>query len=201
MDAGVLISYRLILTTAKIMKFNPKKVLVGSNKLNDGAYYEIGQLIPHPGYNENNLDNNVGLIKTVSKIEKSDYVEKIELQPDPIAGDIPLEGMGWGWTHEDNNLQNDLKYARFTSISPAQCQNQVNGKELQRYYNEKVICFEGFDHGQQAFGAFDLGGPLVLDNALVGIVFLPCSGDDCKPKPQMAYRVHEYAQWILSHMQ
>lgn len=166
-----------------------------------GIFQDIAGKYKHPGYSEETFDNNVALLRTKDKIEKTQYVEPIQLQMIEIKENIPLVAMGFGYTEKERNVQNELRWARFISLSDADCKVRTASTNHQILYNKKILCVEGYLGYNQAWGPYDLGGALVLQDTLVGILNYPCFGSvDCTSAPLLAYRVQPYIPWILDTM-
>lgn len=101
---------------------------LGSNSLISGDSNRIivatSTYTVHPQYNQNTLENDIGLIKLRIPIEFSDYI-----QPVPIAYegylDVGEEVIATGWGQTSDNaagLNNALHYVKLVSISNSECQ-------------------------------------------------------------------------------
>lgn len=73
-------------------------VAVGSHHIsNDGQIYRLDQILIHPAYSLAELINDVGLLRTVNRIQfKISLVQSISLRKQIVGADIAAVTSGWG---------------------------------------------------------------------------------------------------------
>lgn len=196
---GALLTFQLVLTSANILKLNPALVKVGSVEIDEGQRYEIKKSFPHPNYNQDNLDNNLAIVKTRERIQENEFVEPISLHTNIIDEKKMVQAMGWGFltSDQDNaNLDDNLYYGSFKTLSGDTCKERIAGGDHEHFFNENVLCVEGSGKGE-TWARYDWGGPVIMNNEIVGVMMLPCYDYTCAPNQLMAVRVQPYFTWIM----
>ena len=106
---------------------NQFNILVGTNKLDTGLgdLVEVEKVIPHPGYNDRNFDNDIALIKLARKPTANYEVIKV---PDAEFGDlldqdgVPTIVTGWGLL-EGRKTPQVMYQLEIQMMDRAQCNN------------------------------------------------------------------------------
>lgn len=171
-------------------------IVAGSNTLNSGGdTYNLAKALYHASFNQQNLQNDIALIKTQQEIRMGGNVQMIQLNSQDIGGGAPLTLSGWGLTsYPSSNIPNDLMYASLTSITVQDCQQRLS--QMGQIFPTQICTFT---HAGQGACNGDSGGPLVLGGAQAGIVSW---GDPCaKGVPDVFTRVSSYVSWIQAVMQ
>lgn len=95
---GTIINSRWILTAAHCSFLNKDVwAVVGTNELKKGGkFYSIDKIIPHPGYINGKLINDIALWRTADEIVFSDTVQPAILPSEDTLGNASLTVSGWG---------------------------------------------------------------------------------------------------------
>lgn len=95
-------------------------VLTEATNLAEGKRYKVSQVIVHEGYNTNNLDNDIGLLR----LAESATAPAIKL-PDGTGQDSgKATVIGWGMM-EDGTFPNDLLEAEIDVVDNAACNSGI----------------------------------------------------------------------------
>lgn len=166
-------------------------VVAGSNKLNSGGItYQLSQIITNENYDDEDIVNDVALLRTSTPIDFSNpNVSAVALpQGSPVANlDVILAG--WGTLQNGGSVPNNLQFLNLRTISYADCQARLSPNPV---FESQVCAFtaagQGACHG-------DSGGPLVsTSNVLVGLVSwgIPCG----RGYPDVYTSVFSFLDWI-----
>jgi len=102
-------------------------VRLGSTKFGQGGtQYTLETIIRHPGWTGNLITaNDVSVIKTVDKIEFSDFVFPLCLPREEtcLETESELWLSGFGKTADDSQVSNTLQYTDLKLISNSQCKS------------------------------------------------------------------------------
>ncbi|KAK9736473.1 Trypsin [Popillia japonica] len=105
---GSILSERYILTAAHcVYRQVPENLTVvsGSNTLDQGGdTYKIEKLIPHQGYVQETITNDIALIKLTEEVKYGDKVVAIKLPEQETGCNVELTLSGWGTTTVNNNF-------------------------------------------------------------------------------------------------
>jgi hypothetical protein len=155
------------------------------------------RLFLHPQYDTETLQNDVAVIRTVSRIIFGDLV-----QPIPLSNEVAGEGVegtftGWGFVSYGilPRRADLLQQMPYRTISNEQCSDmyRMTGHDW-RVVDQKLCILSGF---RQSVCGGDSGSPLVHNGAVIGVVSwrtMPC-GDGL---PDVFIRVSAVFDWILS---
>jgi len=208
---GSLINSKFLVTAAHCIKNQPifrMEVAFYAHNASHEALKEdplvevkkIKRFIVHPRWNQDTVDNDIGLIELASPIDFSTSpVRPICLPPTNVSHD-QFDGRnatvaGWGYTTPSGPNSKVLNKISVPIYSEKQCQNET-------IYRDKIlpsmIC-AGYQEGGRDACTNDSGGPLVVEedgrHILVGIVSW---GHGCaRPNAPGVYtRVTRYVDWI-----
>jgi len=91
-------------------------VLSEATNLAEGKRYKVAQVIVHEGYNTNNLDNDIGLLRLASAATAPAI--KLPAAPSQDSGKATV--IGWGMV-EDGTFPNDLLEAELDVVENSAC--------------------------------------------------------------------------------
>lgn len=142
------------------------KIYYGSIKRQESQFsheVQADQIIRHPDYNDQNLENDISLIRT-PHVDFSDNVQKVALA-DRGNGyeEAKVIASGWGATYDGSPLPDLLQFVEVKILPQDEC-NEGIGRE-----SSNILCISTADG--KSIGPGDSGGPLVTkdDPKLVGI--------------------------------
>ena len=164
---------------------------------------DVVQVIPHPQYNANSSNNDIGLIKLSASIAITTYAATISLLHSPIddgladAADMATV-TGWGATAEGGFASPILQEVGVPIITNKTC-NQSYGGSI----TDNMLC-AGYATGGKDACQGDSGGPLVVPDGTggwkqAGVVSW---GVGCARAGYYGVyaRVSAYTDWIRSHV-
>lgn len=166
--------------------------MVGTNILDSGGTtYSASRIINHERYDFYTLENDISLIRTSSSILIGGLVSTIPINSADIGGGIPAVLSGWGQVTYPGDMSNDLQFLNVSTLTNEDCLSYYDPAEL---YDEHICAFAGAGHGM-CLG--DYGGPLVVNNVLIGVVswMMPCAIG----YPDVYTRISSYIEWIQSN--
>ncbi|XP_075974620.1 trypsin, alkaline B-like [Anticarsia gemmatalis] len=194
---GTIINNRAILSAAHcfgndILRRN--RFRVGSTFANSGGVvHTVNRAIIHPRYSF--PTNDLAILRTGTAIRYNNSV-----RPGSFAGanvNVPdnanVWATGWGWTGANSGLSEQLRHVQLRIISQAACRQQYGSQMI----SNDMICAGSRQSGAaQCRG--DSGGPLYLNNVIVGVLSFGaqrCGGNE----PRVSMRVSRYIQWIQAN--
>jgi len=161
---GALIAPQVMLTAAHCTPgWNGNGVQVGAYK-RGAEYYDYGEnrncaeVIDHPQYNDNTMDNDYALCKLDSPVTISEDRAVLVLNDEesvPAAGE-DLVVMGLGTTSSGGNLAQTMRNVTVPTVGHDQCDDWLYG-----LINEDTMLCAGFEDGQKDSCQGDSGGPIV----------------------------------------
>ncbi|KAM9392981.1 granzyme A-like [Pholidichthys leucotaenia] len=199
---GILISPKWVLTAAHCEKIT--EVLLGVHNIkqeNDSRQVrKVKESIPHPCYDKDDKVNDLMLLKLDKQVKETKTVKYFKLDKpikEPAAGSS-CQVAGWGWTKNKANKMSDvLMKASVTVIDRAKC-NSPEYYNLKPVITSSMICATGSNSKKTADTCYgDSGGPLLCNNAVVGITSF--GGKDCGliKKPGIySFLSEKYLGWI-----
>ncbi|KAK5864273.1 hypothetical protein PBY51_001227 [Eleginops maclovinus] len=196
---GALINKYWVLTAAHCnIGVNKMMIVAGDYSL---AIYEGTEqqilpqlLVPHPGYNSNNTDSDIMLIKLKAPVYLNSYVSIALL---PRHGASIAEGRmcrvsGWGYTSPTGGqIPSTLRTATLPIVSSETCNSS---ESFAGRITENMIC-AGFSTGGRDACKGDSGGPLVCEGRIYGLVSW---GKGCADPqyPGVYTAVSKFRRWI-----
>ncbi|XP_072865533.1 putative trypsin-6 isoform X1 [Chlorocebus sabaeus] len=147
-------------------------------------------IIRHPKYNGNTLNNDIMLIKLSTPAIINDYVSTIPLPTAPPAAGTECLISGWG-----NTLSSGADYPDELQCLYAPVLTQARCKLSYPFRITSNMFCVGFLEGGKDSCQGDSGGPVVCDGELQGIVSW---GYGCalKRRPGVYTKVYNYVDWI-----
>ncbi|KAJ9597877.1 hypothetical protein L9F63_011243, partial [Diploptera punctata] len=169
--AGSIISNEWVVTAAHYLKnLETSKVQVRSGtaeKENGGILHGVSEIIMNPNFDEgHNYDGDIALIKVVPPFEFGPTVQSI-----PLAEKVPEDGAmatvsGWGAELDGDVLSPELRYVNVPIVNHDLCEHDYFDRGG---ITNNMIC-AGFEQGGKDACTGDVGGALVVEGKLVGIV-------------------------------
>ncbi|KAL5277298.1 hypothetical protein ACFFRR_002494 [Megaselia abdita] len=192
---GSLIAPDIILTAAHCVEDNPPpseiSIYMGSSDRKRGGHRRAAiNIIYHENYDEEEIFNDVALIRIERPFTLSDKIQTIPLaSSDPAPGSTALAS-GWGDLFEDDERPSPrhLQGVYLSTISLEDCRyaygdSAIQDENLCAYTEDKDTC-QG-----------DSGGPLAVDGTLVGVVSWG-AGCAMRGAPGVYASVADYSDWI-----
>uniref|UniRef100_A0A240PM69 trypsin n=1 Tax=Anopheles epiroticus TaxID=199890 RepID=A0A240PM69_9DIPT len=194
---GSILSGQWVLTAAHCTDGStPQRLTVrlgSSLHASGGTIVRVARIIPHPNYNDENIDFDYSLLELASPITFSDVVRPIALpeQDEPVEDGIMTIVSGWGSTKSATESNDVLRAANVPTVSQEECSeayNQSGG------ITDQMLC-AGYHQGGKDACQGDSGGPLVADGKLIGVVSW---GYDCARAgfPGVYARVASVREWL-----
>lgn len=172
----------------------------------------IAKEIPHEGYNLQNLNNDIALLRLAHKAKMSYYVKPICLPTDPTLqnSDITVRQQfdvaGWGRT--ENGYKSPIKLkVRVTGVSNEQCGQTYSRSQVPKKIVPEQLCAGG-EQGKDSCNG-DSGGPLMgfyKDTQgrayfyLAGIVSFGPQECGLAGWPGVYTRITKFIPWIKSKL-
>ncbi|XP_056615622.1 granzyme H-like [Triplophysa dalaica] len=187
---GFLVSEQFVMTAAHCFENGQSlTVVVGAQDLKHSSdhiavkFYHI-----HPGYDSENLQNDIMLLQFNRTTKKTNSVKPISLpnKKRDIKAKSKCSVAGWGRQTTNGSLTNRLMEVDVTVIDSKSCQ---------KYWGKtsRMVCAIG--HG--GFCQGDSGGPLVCKDTAVGIVSFNEKNNCNKPtRPNVYTKISKFLPWI-----
>lgn len=162
---GALLNNQWVLTAGHcVYNANTFEVILGATRAYDNQNGKITMKIEkalyHPRYNPNNLNNDVAVIKLISPVQYSNYIQPIRLpkSSDYLQPNNYVWVSGWGKTSDQQSqITNILNYVQLRTISNQECKNYFNSNLIL----DNVVCCDGRQIQSTCNG--DSGGPLIQE--------------------------------------
>ncbi|XP_037943486.1 trypsin eta-like [Teleopsis dalmanni] len=198
--AGVVYSQQVVITSAQCIvpyaHFERIYVKAAGNTRTgvDGQLYPVKKWISHEKYSVWTADYDIGVLI----LEEPFNFKNLVIHPIAIRNSLPSAGKmatiaGWGYREEFGPSSYNLEETQVPIVSSADCNNiyKVSGDEV----TERMICAGYVATGGKDACQGDTGGPLVVDDELVGLVSW---GRGCaRPGYPTVYSlVKSYVTWI-----
>lgn len=172
----------------------------------------VAKELPHEGYNTQNLNNDIALLRLARKARLTYYVKPICLPTDPALqnSDITVRQQfdvaGWGRTEFGYKSPIKLK-VRVAGVTNQQCAQTYARSQSPKKISAQQLCAGG-EAGKDSCNG-DSGGPLMgyyKDNLgrayfyLAGVVSFGPQECGLAGWPGVYTRVSEYIPWIKSKL-
>ncbi|XP_069974258.1 transmembrane protease serine 9-like [Penaeus vannamei] len=200
---GSIISSQWVVTAAHcaVGMTTSDYVLVGDHNLYSGSeansqWMQIAEIVNHPSYDSNTLDNDIALIRLKTEIQ---FLSDNKIAPVclPTAGEmydsVDATITGWGAQQEGGSTSGPLFEVTVPTMTNTECNTKYGGS-----ITDNMIC-AGIPEGGKDSCQGDSGGPMVVEEngkwKLVGVVSwgYGCARPD---RPGVYARVTQYLQWI-----
>lgn len=164
-------------------------VVVGTNHLQSGGVaYPVAKALYHPNYNQQDIYNDVALIKVSTPIQFNNLVKTISLAgfSDPGGSEAVLSG--WGKVVANGAVSEVLKFDIFQTLSVQECANRLAPNKI---FTTEICAYAKVNDGACQG---DSGGPLVINGVQHGITswVIPCAVG----RPDVYTRVYSFLDWI-----
>ncbi|XP_075767927.1 duodenase-1-like [Pelodiscus sinensis] len=154
----------------------------------DWQRIQVRRWVQHPDFNNENLDNDIMLLKMRHSAELNEWVGTIPLpEADvPVVPGSKCSVAGWGRTGA-NTRTDVLQEAEQEVVSDNVC------KDRYWHYDPSLMLCAGSPLVKKAAFEGDSGGPLVCDGVVQGIV---SNGDPDGRPPSIYTRISKFIPWI-----
>ncbi|XP_053673533.1 chymotrypsin-2-like [Anopheles nili] len=196
---GSIVNRRWVLTAAAcIFGKAPADVdlFVGSaDRLTGGQNVTAERFVLHPDFDEQTYANDIGLVRMAESLSfTSEQLQPVTLATDFFETATDATVSGWGrFSIANNQLPTRLQFIRTDVIGTGECADQFEEPYRGRI-SDRTICTD--NQPEQGVCLGDAGGPLVLDDVLVGVQSwsIPCGTG----LPDVYERVSHHRPWILA---
>ncbi|XP_045484080.1 trypsin CFT-1 [Pieris rapae] len=200
---GTIINNRSVLSAAHCYIGNTLqqwRMRVGSTHSNGGGVvHNPNAIIIHPQYNSRILDNDVAIIRSNTAFNFNANVARGSIASSNywLPDNAPVWAIGWGWTSSYGPTSIQLREVQLYTVNLQTCINRY--REIGNVVNSNMLCVGILDVGGRDQCGGDSGGPLLHNNAVVGV----CSWGhvDCgHPRyPGVNALVSRYTSWIQAN--
>ncbi|XP_063834006.1 vitellin-degrading protease-like [Ostrinia nubilalis] len=199
---GTLVAKDIVITAAHCLNSldaSNYQIRAGSSYSDrDGELYPVANVLPHPKFDYEELDSDIGIVWLSKPVEVSDkvgcWLKPVEMKgvgeevPD---GDI-VQVTGWGSTEPARSLaRNDLMLQRvlIPKVADSKCRDAYG-----KYFTGNMLC-AGLPEGGKNACYGDSGGPLIHNGKLAGVVSfgIGCARPDY---PAVYAKVSALRGWI-----
>ncbi|KAG5669743.1 hypothetical protein PVAND_000037 [Polypedilum vanderplanki] len=201
-----ILSQRTVLTAAHCLIFFISQpvlvsVVVGSSYRDgrNGQSYRTSRIFLHPDYVPGPNVYDIAVVRTISRIQFSLYVQPISLAgPEYIGVNIPGVFVGFGFIGYGAILPRQadrLQKMYTTTISNDDCKERYSATHRGEFVVDQKICVVSGPRTSVCGG--DSGGALVINGSIAGVISwrtFPC-GDGL---PDVFIRISATRDWILS---
>lgn len=193
---GSIINTRTVLTAAHCLVASDARDLqihagTKTRSSHEGMLVNVAAIHYDRRFSMDTMDYDIGLVRLARALTFGARIQPIAL---PTAGDLVLDGdiglvAGWGYKSVYGPGSYVLQYARVPVVNQAVCNEQLEGS-----VTDRMLC-AGYARGGIDACQMDSGGPLVVDEKLVGIVSwgVGCARPN---KPGVYTRVSELIDWV-----
>ncbi|XP_070140488.1 transmembrane protease serine 9-like [Drosophila kikkawai] len=171
--AGVIYSEHVLLTAAQCLHNLAAETkllaVVGANTRTgpDGIIYPVANWTHHKNFDYYTADYDIGVLFLDTPLNLSHFgISKVGIRPErPAVGRLATVA-GWGYREEWGPSSNNLEQTQVPVVGTEQCNEIYGAGEV----TERMICAGYVTEGGSDACQGDTGGPLVIDNQLVGLV-------------------------------
>ncbi|XP_034667380.1 LOW QUALITY PROTEIN: trypsin alpha-like [Drosophila subobscura] len=161
---GSIYSKDFIITAAHCIddvEANQLQVRVGSSCRDEGGtLHQVAAFKWHSGFSRNLCENDIAIIRLSESLKFNDRVQSIPLATEEPEAGTKAKVTGWGTTLKGRG-HGILQGLEVSIISRGLCQ------KLKSFVTDDVICAGALFN---SLGGGDSGGPLTVNNELVGVV-------------------------------
>ncbi|KXJ79753.1 hypothetical protein RP20_CCG028104 [Aedes albopictus] len=135
-----------------------------ANRLSGGIIFAVAQIVNHPQYNANTINNDVSVLRTTTSFTGAN-IASITIVPSGtnFAGGTRSVVSGWGLTTPGGSLPTMLRAVDIPVVTIATCRNQWGTARI----TDSMVC--AGEPGRDSCNG-DSGGPLVTGGRQFGIV-------------------------------
>ncbi|CAH1255087.1 PRSS2 [Branchiostoma lanceolatum] len=169
---GTLLNSQWVLSAAHCqVSANSLTVVLGEHDLSRNEGHEqtvqAQQVIVHPNYNDNTLNNDIMLIKLQHPVTINNWVSPASVPSSMVSPGTMLTVTGWGNTlSSGSNYPDRLQKVDVPKIARADC-NAANAYDGE--ITNKMFCAGYMDGGKDSCQG-DSGGPVVRSGTVYGVV-------------------------------
>ncbi|EAT42905.1 AAEL005614-PA [Aedes aegypti] len=135
-----------------------------SSRLTGGVIFAVAQIVNHPQYNANTINNDVSVLRTTTSFTGAN-ISPITIVPSGtnFAGGTRSVVSGWGLTTPGGSLPTNLRAVDIPVVTLATCRSQWGTARI----TDSMVC--AGEPGRDSCNG-DSGGPLVTGGRQFGIV-------------------------------
>lgn len=144
------------------------------NLASGGITHAITSIVNHPNYNSANLANDISLIQTTNEVSFSASVSPALLSSTFVGSGVNAVASGWGQSAHPGTVPGNLQFVALTTLTTPDCRTRFSAINAARIFDNTICTFTREGEGT-CIG--DSGGPLAVDNTLIGIISwnIPCA--------------------------
>ena len=208
---GVIIGQSWVLTAAHCLRFgsntlgtNQIRIRAGfsSMKSGDGAYFDIGQVLVHPGYDSQTHENDIALLQLATPFETDNQATRPipwVSRADVLAGltdhGVVAQVSGWGTTQFQGYSSDHLKAVQVPLVDAHHSRYSTG-----QITPDMILAGETGSDACQG----DSGGPLIVSDGLGGykLAGIVSWGNGCglEGYPGVYARVSHFEKWIEEYV-
>ncbi|XP_070492355.1 chymotrypsin-2-like [Chironomus tepperi] len=192
---GSLINARWVVTTAHGvfgLAGNSVNIILGITNLNSPfVNRRSSEIRIHPLYDKPTLLNDIATIRSSVAIIFDNFISPITLSPTFLELGTLTQISGWGAT-----MQNKTAEATQLQVASVITQSCINSEFMT--FTLQHVC-AGINDSAIGICTNDVGGPMVLNNMLVGIPFFHDPRACATWQPDGYLRVSSYRTWIMGN--
>ncbi|CAO1370952.1 unnamed protein product [Diamesa tonsa] len=158
----------------------------------------IRTIIPHPKYQPETFENDIGLVILMSNVNINDEVSLIKLPYSQVKSGTKCVIYGWGATKFKSPMPALLQKGNISIYSTKECNStdSYNG-----FIRDGMICAAGENEvGFIDSCQGDSGGGLICDNRLVGLASFGYQCGKSRAYPGVYTDVQFFQNWILQNV-
>ncbi|CAD0199859.1 unnamed protein product [Chrysodeixis includens] len=171
-----------------------------------GVVHAISQLVLHPQYDDESLDNDVAVVRLSNPAVYSNSVQPISIAGTNynVPDGTPVVAVGWGRLEYQGRFPEQLQHVSINTINQQICAERYAYLKSQPDYDympdvtNGMLCAGILDVGGKDACQGDSGGPLVHNNVLIGVISW---SHECANAtyPGVNARVSYFSNWIVNN--
>lgn len=202
---GTILSTRFILTAAHCIRYRSRKaqavtVVYNSTNKNQGPSAKVSDVIPHPRFNPDTVENDIAVLKLSERIRFDRFVKPVCLPMRRLhLTNRKAFAAGWGYTTDTGNSSELLRYIETKILPFKECPRSfLSWRQYDVFTSDEVVCTETDGKG---VCQGDSGGPLTIwkkrRHRFVQVGLMSFS-KNCSQKgyPNVHTRVSHFVPWI-----